>query len=456
MSFSRPLDFLEKYYFWRTKLNYYSNCRIVAEYNLLLSEETVFNALERMLRTFPQLCTTISRNGDNAHLIHSLLFKDVVEFIEDDCLNDPEVMLNKFHNDAFEFSGDNVVWKLKVINKKFLMFYFDHILYDGGSGKNFHEEFSKALASPDGKSILKYRNSDSLVFQRSNCEPYNIMPSPSQIIDYSSSWGGLIYTFFMMLAPSFITKFIRRMFDQHPYAKLLSYKRLSLSSTGLISDHIGSRCKVFHIPTYDLKGLLKLCTKNGVKLTSLIATISQMSLGNIIKTNEDTKIDIPVDIRKFIKEDKGKALSPKFSNVFGLFMSAVQVDVPSVNKLQIDDGLNWNFVSYVHNKIHNEIPFSPRLVGLLKFVDPKKFVMDKIKNKEIGNLEVSNLGVISPQGSAHIVNVWFDQPPQMFSINVISSSAGANLVMRTCDPSMLDRFHSEFVKLTNGILSSLN
>lgn len=453
----RTLDVLEKYYYWRTQLKYYSNCRIVAEYNVVLSEETVFTALEQMLRSFPQLCTKISSNGFKAQLNENICFGDVVEFIEDDRLNDSEVLLNKFHNNAFNLNEDSVLWRLKIVNKKVVVFYYDHILYDGGSGKNFHEEFAKALATPDGKSILKYKDMNSLVFQLSYLDSlkYSIMPSPFQVINYSPRWCTLIYAIFQDLAPQFVTKFIRFWFEKQPYANLLTYRNFSFDSSGLKCNTGNNRCKIINIPSSELKLLLKLCKDHNVKLTSLIVIIGQMSMGAVLKTTDDLKTSVPVDIRKFIDLDKGKEISPMFSDVFGIYMSAVEIELPALSKFCPNDQVDWDLVDYVHGKIHQQIPYSPELVGLLKYVDPKKFIIDKIKKQNKSNLEVSNLGVISNKQYPQILNAWFDQPPEMFSVNVISSNAGANLVLRTSDDSVLDSFHSGFLRVINILLSSL-
>lgn len=440
----RELDYLEKYYYWRTVLGHYTSYRVVAEYDEKLSIEEVYSAVTNMMKGQSHLAVDIVSDNNNnfGHsivLLDSVKLGDVVEFVDDESLNDVSKLLNKYHSEIFKFGEKKPLWRLKIVNGKYAVFFCDHILFDGTSGKNFHIEFSKGLKLSVPEVLVDL---DSEVFNKSSIDlsTYFFAPSPTLLLKADGPLSYIIYTLFTRLAPKCISNWIRDWFEGNPYAKQLQYETISYKQLQLFPNE-ENISTVLNIDPTKTSALLKLSREHGVKLTSLLVILFHLSIVKVIpKESKDTVTSIPVNMRPYLKEAEIQKLGPTFTSLYGLYVGAVNINLPSIDKICLEGKVNWDVVRYVNDEIHQNVEKGSFIIGLLRFVNGKQFTIDKHEKQEKLSLEISNLGMIPPS-SDNILDAWFDQPGEVFSANVISTATnGANLVLRCVNNSYLDKF----------------
>ncbi|CAI8495601.1 unnamed protein product [Pichia kudriavzevii] len=459
MKNSRPISYTEKLYFWRTKLGGYSNFRFVGEYSIELNAQNVFQALETMLYKYSPLTAGMLPNNDESlgyhiSLISKVKYGDVVEFITDEALEGNVTgILDKYHSVHFNFDDCTPLWKLKIINGKYALFFCDHAFFDGTSGKNFHIEFSNALAEQKTTESGPSEGMDTVLFDRSLTDPekYQIFPPPKDIIDYNGSIITQLKSILEAVAPKPITNWLKYWFGGNPYAKLMTYNPLLGNDLKLIpDDKIGDSVNVFLNPT-EVKKMIQLARNHNVKMTSLVVLLAQLSIRDFISDDKDSLISVPINLRSEIDNEKAKKLCANFSDKFGIYMSGIEIELPAIKKICPGGEIDWKLAEYIHNEIHQRAKSSKYRWGLAKYIDPKKYIEGYISKRERETLEVSNVGIVS-NCSPILLHLWFDQPPEGFSINMASTANGANLTLRSYNAAHIEKFASEFERLLRGLL----
>lgn len=446
----REISFVERYFFWRTQLKYYSNYRILVEYNEELTPEKIYHALTRMLYKYSALTMDLmpSKKNDLGYrfvLVDEVKLGDVVEFIDDDRFASVQEILNSYHEVGFSYGTNKPLWRLKVIQKKYILFFCDHILYDGTSGKNFHIELSKEIANGIPKIISgSFKGLESIIFSKSMVDfsTYQIQPAPVHLFDYNRPYGVMLFKLLIVLLPVKLSNIVRYWFSGSPYYNILAYNELDYKS---LRHHPGksSSCRIISLDSFQLNSLLKVARLHNVKLTSLLLVLANMSFGRFVASSgKDTLNSIPVNIRRIIDMEAGHRLCKNFSTLFGLYVGDIRIRLPCINKLCPDDQLNWSLVSYVNKTIHDEVPNSHIILGFLRFVNVKSFIVEEYKKETKSSFEISNLGQIAATHK-NIIGAWFDQPPGLFSVNAISTESGVNLVLRCCNEEWIDEYRNE-------------
>jgi hypothetical protein len=451
---SREIAFTEEYFFWRTQLNHYSNYRVIVEYSEKLTIDKVYNAITNMMYKYSTLAADVRLNKStkleyDVGFADHVQLKDVVEFINNEKFNNIETIMNFYQHEAFKFGSNKPLWKLKIINSKYAVFFNDHIFFDGTSGKNFHIEFSKQLKNP----LFSQNNTlDSTVFDKSmvDFDEYQITPKPTDIINFNAPLGYTILRLITEFAPRSITNFFKYWFSQNPYAKVLTYNSVSMKSLKLIPEE-NNECRNLHLTSDKVNSLIKISRSYNVKLTSLIITLAHLSMAQYISyTGDDVKTNIPVNLRPLIDLEKAKQLCSNFSPLFGLYVGVISLELPCITKICPDGKLNWDLVKYINEKIHNNIDKSAYDFGLLRLVNTKRFIIDKYAKNDKSTLEISNLGVLPDNDN--MIQAWFDQPSEIFSINMISTTKGSNLVLRSANTDFVDGFRETIEILIDELI----
>lgn len=455
----RDMSYVELFFFWRTQLDHYSNYRILVEYNEELTTEKVYHALTRMMYKYSALTmdlmpSSTSKFGHQFVVVDEVRLSDVVEFIQNDKLANVEEILEKYHKESLRYGKNKPLWRLKVINGKYALFFCNHILYDGTSGKNFHIELSKEIANGIPKIISgSFTGLDSIVFEKSMVEfdQYQLPPSPVDIIDYNKPYSGLLYIVLAALLPTKLSNLIKRWFSGNPYTSILAFDEVEYKSFRSDPKNTSSS-RVINLDSFQLNSLIKTARLHNVKLTSLITVLAHISMGKFIASSgKDTVTSIPINIRGSIKMEKANKLCNNFSPLFGLYMGAIRLQLPSINKLCPDGQINWSLATFVNKYIHENISTSRLLLGVLKFINIKRFIVKEHEKEKKATFELSNLGQIGAEHK-NIIGAWFDQPGCLFSANMISCGSGGTIVLRCCNEEWVDEFRN---RLEKNILSLL-
>ncbi|GMM43922.1 N-acetyltransferase [Pichia kluyveri] len=469
---SRGFTPFEKYYFWRNKLNMYSNFRVAVEYTEELDIDAIYYALKEMVKEHSSLSMNAYKKK---HYIPWLQFpyylkfmdkyklNDVLKIVNDDSLSVTNIF-NDLQNVHFKYSTDEPLWSLILLNKKTLVYYSDHLLFDGSSGLNFHRVFSKYFSEYNEKK--KYLNHkicsiddrmNNILFDIDNdSNTLNLAPKPSDLIDYSIPLVYLLYVIMLICFPKSLINLIKYYFiDDGDISKSRTYNMISLSKKMIQLNNNKDHCKLVHISQEKLQTLISDCRKYKVKLTSLLVVMSLLSISQITGDEKDTMVVIPVNSRDKIKDEKVK-------KDFGLYLGDLNLELPPVTKMCRNGQINWSFVKYINDYIHNSFANSQRDLGLTSLVDTKIFLEQRKQcydNSMIGTLLVSNLGnlkesqknqrvIEKPNDDVELFeNAYFDQPCQsavlsLFTMNVISTpKGGANLALHSVNSKWLDIFN---------------
>lgn len=451
---TRDFTPFEKYYFWRNELNMYSNFRVAVEYSQELDIETIYYALSSMVSQH----TCLSMNAYHKEvssffyfpyklgIMDSYKLSDVLEIIEDETLSIEEVF-NQLQDIHFYYGTQKPLWSLILLNKKTLIYYSDHLLFDGSSGLNFHKLFSQAIKSNKvSRNDVSFNGIDSILFDLSQVKhKIELPPKPSDLIDYSVPICYALYALMMIFFPSGLITLIKYFFiDDANISRSKTYNTIALSKQMLEKDVEKNRdeCKLINISESKLQEMIDACRKYNVKLTSLLVVMSLLSISRITGAQRDPMVVIPVNSRsKINKEIMGKT-------DIGLYLGDLNLELPPAQKMCHDGKINWNFVKYVNDYIHNNIKHSQRDLGLLSWIDSRLFLQERKKKHEnsiIGTLLVSNLGNLKNSEDL-FVNAYFDQPCQtgilsLFAMNVISTTkGGAHLSLHAINKGWLEIF----------------
>jgi len=461
----RPLSYIEEYFFWKSHLRYYSNYHILAELKDEVSAENLYYALQAMVTKHSALSMTLmpdatDKNGYQLVFTDKIKFSDVAEFLdlpEEEAT--PDQLLEKIYDSTFEHGSNTPLWGLKIINKKYVMYYTDHIIYDGTSGKNFHIELAKELKNIESNklnALFKFDNLESLIFDRSTVDltNYQIIPDHTKFIGFDKPWWKRILKVFYVIAPDWFSNWVYYWFAGNPFSKFLKFKKKSFNDCKIDSKAKISTPRSINLETAKVKKLLQICRSHNVKLTSLIAVVSHLAYNEFIKSDEhDAEYSIPINVRDQINKPKAIDLCTNFDDLFGTYIACAMVKVPEISKICPDGRVNWKLVEFIHDSLHNYTDEALNDMSLIQKIDPKKFIIDKYTQNHFSTIEISNLGVINDE-TGLILNAWFDQACELFGCNMISTSNSLSLVLRSLNEEWVDKYKENMLSILNDLLEN--
>ena len=449
----------------------YSNFRVAVEYSEELDTGSVFQALSLMvsqhtclsMNAYPKKACSFLDFPYNLGAMDFYKLSDVLDIINDESVTVGDVF-NQLQDVHFEYGTSKPLWSLILLNKKTLIYYSDHLLFDGSSGLNFHKLFSQAIKASEKKE--KLGDKDSILFDITKVDnDFQLPPKPSDLIDYSVPLFYLLYALMIICFPKSLSDIVKYYFiDDASISKsktyntiTLSRKMMSYNDGSITTDEAHSsiennkdRCKLVNISDSKLQQLIADCRKYNVKLTSLLVVMSLLSISKIIGKERDTMVVIPVNSRSKIDKNRaGKLGNPDIKTDIGLYLGDLNMELPPVEKMCQNGKINWSFVKYINDYIHGSIKDSQRDLGLVSWVDAKMFLEYRRKcyyDSMIGTLLVSNLGNLKDNNKTFL-NAYFDQPCRsgmlsLFAMNVVSTTrGGAHLALRSVNQRWLEIFN---------------
>lgn len=467
MEQSRALAPFEKWYFWRNELGMYSNFRIACKYSVDLTPEVIFNVINTMVYKYPSLAMNVydTRLGnrildvnedpsvgvddDSLELKFMPSFKldNILEIIDDDNMT-ITTLFDSLQSRRFRYGGKDPLWKLILLNKRTLVYFSDHVLFDGTSGSNFHKIFSNELNNLQEVKPIKGLNEQVFNLKSTNPNEYKLSPNPSKLLNYSVPIFYLFYIVMIFYLPKFISNTIRYYMDDGEFSYKKSYNILSSPSRAAVKN---DTCKKLTIKYERMKRLLNQCKANKVKFTSLLVIMALISIKSITGSENDTMTIVPVNSRFQINNNN-------INNEFGLYLGDVHIELPALDKIMGAE-INWDLIKYVNKVIQMNKNDSLKDLGLVSWINPRDFLKqrrDELSgNQMCATLVVSNLGYIKDPND-NIEDIWFDQPCQsatlgLFSLSVIGANNGVNLLMRSMNHQWLETFTHEMDKLVNSM-----
>ncbi|ESW98684.1 hypothetical protein KL918_001924 [Ogataea parapolymorpha] len=440
---SRPISYLEDLYRLRNEIGCYSCCQVAGVYSVDLSRELLWSALRKLVLRYSQLSLQLFANEGRQEIrpLDGYTMDEVLE-VHDDCnMLDLISELNKRH---FSLNVQSPLWGLVLVGKNRLVFYYEHLLLDGTSGKNFHMLLRDALAeSLAQKDVV---DAATPLFDRSR----DILPAtnPEQMafINYRPSVAFAVRVVFDEFAPRWLKRLLQP-FSKFPLVMDL-FERTDLAREPGVANDV---FELVQLSQDQVVQLVALARSHGVKLTAMLTMLMHVSLLPIVG-NKYTDTSIPVDLRRFMFAKPGP---PEL----GLFMAEVNVKLfPAAQYGLAADECNWPLAVAVQDQLSQGLSSSMKPIGLLKYFSPRDYLESKLKSPRTTTMEISNLGTVASTSPVKLLRLTFAQPLGLtgpyFGINVIGAENGIDIVLVT-SPEMaaeLAQTKAAFLRLLDKIL----
>ena len=156
----KELNFFQKFYYYRTSLQFTTNVYVGVQYNILPSLTDLYAALAQLAAENPQLCLQAFSEQPSEVVegkdfvppeslyvaqLRKIDFAEVVEVHEDFDIFEScamELLLSK----KFAYGKDDKpLWKVFILKDNWLVFNYDHLFLDGISAPIFHEKLINSL-----------------------------------------------------------------------------------------------------------------------------------------------------------------------------------------------------------------------------------------------------------------------------------------------------------------------
>lgn len=455
----RSLSVLEKYYFERNINSVYSVFFVAGVYSQV-DPALLSHALRAVLLKYAALSLNAFGDSSKTALLRTLdriEFDTVVEYTEIGELVNAEIKLNEsVTKEILKLKLDlNVqapLWRILVINKETVVFITDHLLVDGTSGVNFHLELLKEMNKLKG---LKISTKLDLLFDSAVDTPEIEFSSQNDDM-YNPGLLFAVNIVFWEFAPNFVKNV-----GNYIYSKI--------SGKGLTGEFFKSERKLklkdFEVSTFYvkikpdyLKIMLLECKSHKVQLTSLLMYIASLSVSEHSQ-GKDLTMSFPASTRNVFDLDPEVAKFGVFVKSGSFVIAAPSGKTP-----------NWEVISSIQDEITKCIKSDTGLkeIGMLKYVDPKEYVMGSVGNSLRTTVEISNLGLMKSEliGSeaqagetsetVKLVDLYFNQcigfSGGLANFNVASTTLGGMNIAVTYHPSErnyfsgCEKFWNDFIR----------
>lgn len=406
-SSSRPLGPLELYSAYRTLFKAVAPVMIGAEYSQLLEKSVLYPALASLIADESLLGASIELDqaGSSNRMVKlsSVDLDKIVVYKDNEKLDD---LVNEyFHShDIYYNQMELPLWRVMILNKTLLLFWFDHALLDGTSGALFHQLLLAKL-----NQIEPTENPGSVV-------PVSELPLDSTFDNLAK----------LRPPPDKLAKLLLQELvwnNIKPKEKYLwegykpKYPVTSIAMFGSLS--VEQSAKLLAIARQNKT------TINGIMVAVMLeVAASRVPEKFVKKSTDETKISYSIAIN-----GRGKPpMDPKYKDLrFGNFVTAYdgKVKIKSHNK---ETKSTFEMARYTNQQVARSIQNKKgaHIIGLLAYVDLKdyfKSLKDKLSSRrEI--VEFSNLGAYpAGQGKWTLERMVFSQ---------VASSTNSSYTMSVC------------------------
>lgn len=419
---------MESYFYETTHTGAYSNFFVAGVYKGI-TENLLSHALRNIILEYPSFTYNVFGGDLKSLVLRQVLkidFEDVVEFISkpmepgsklDDQISQQVV------DRGFRFGIESPLWRVIVLNNETVIFYCDHILFDGVSLANFHhlllENMNQVKSSEEKLDRLFDFKLDS----------FGVSYSPNHCDIYNAKWHTVIWALYHELVPRSIKFYVqkcKRLFDPNE-PKLTGYSFKGNHVLRLKDFRVNSI--YVNVPPEKLSFMLKECRYQRVLMTALISYISLAAIKQVTK-NADLAVGFPVSMR-----DKIKLRYPQ-DTTFGIFVKGEYFDLTAI---EFDSYINWDDVRMIHRRITSllETGRANDQVGMLKFINVCDWQLSQVGTHLRDTVQISNLGlqkVAHKKGVVEIVDMFFNQcigfAGGYLNPNIISTDVnGMNIAM---------------------------
>ncbi|CAK7910115.1 hypothetical protein CAAN1_21S02102 [[Candida] anglica] len=436
----RAPGYYERHFICRNLEGYYTNFNIISRYNHRLTPELLSNVLHSLIDKEPILALNFFRKDgstrDDDHYAngHNFVVRPVAKIDFADVVSFETV--DRFDESTFKYINPltcpvNIelpLWRMIVFDSKedgyqYVCIYFEHALFDGGSGAQFHQDIAATLDEIDS-------SNDAMVERLFTSRESISIP---EACEYTTN----------LFEPSLLTKlsFLSEKYNILPNWTSYNYWTKSNSpqvfkTTVPTTKDLATDYLLFNLNPTDLETIRKFCQREKIAITSYLEI-----LGTFVFTEtflqtmpNDEKGSNGVWSTSTLIAVSGRRHVPSERFQYGTLVTG---DIYTLPPIALDStpsqliSLMKGFHNKLHKSVQNKTCFEK--IGLYDYMNLWDFYKNKLNKTERHTLSVSNLGLIKTFGKWQILDMWFGSNTGVaynFIFNVTSTPCnGLNIVM---------------------------
>lgn len=404
----KELNFFQKFYYYRTSLQFTTNVYVGAQYNVLPLLTDLYAALAQLVAENPQLCLQAFTDKPSEVVegkdfvppeslyvaqLRKIDFTEVVEVHEDLDVFEScgmELLLSK----KFAYGKDDKpLWKVFILKDNWLVFNYDHLFLDGISAPIFHENLITSLE----KREFNVKLENDCVYYPKKAETFGQFDMTEIYEKPQVNVSFLAKKVLPTVAKPVVINALNAIVDRYSLRPALigTLYRYSCGSKYLVKRHnFYENCLYINIPQSDILRLIKVakdCEK--ISLNSLICSLLSIATKNALITKEQSL--------KFCVDANCRGIKNVAADKMGLIIKTMDVVSPLLkNNLLTETGdLNltefWSFSLAIHKDLVCQIPTTDGIdnINLLSLIDILSYLNDKEGQSPEFAFELSNLGL---------------------------------------------------------------
>lgn len=456
---SRKPGYYERHFICRNVEGYYSNFNLIAKYNRHVSPVLLSNALKSFIAKNEILTLNFFRNanstrtedeyyqGMNFDVRHTKAFRfdDVVTYQS----------IDKFDQNVFGHVNSLIcpvnmelpLWRVIVFESKdgseqYVCVYFEHALYDGQCGAQFHRDLLDELDLVGDGAV----EVDMLYDGRARPIPI----AAEYLSDlFEVSYLEKLRSLVGMYVPKWVSDVYRSVADVAGAEPEGTEEEFIFQKATL---DISTKHELIDISSEDLKDMLQFCRKYGVALTSYLEVIGKAALEETVFLKVppppgkqwSTTTLVAVNGRPHLFGDKFQ---------YGCLVTGHIAKTPLLSTFTRAQLINEmkSFHKELHASVESKQCF--KRVGYYPYTNIWEMYRNKLGIYEKFTSQISNLQMIDGNGVQNnwgLENIWFGGNTGLnyqFVFNVTTTRAGGMNIVVCIRP--------EFFQLENGLIVKL-
>ncbi len=390
--------------------NIFSGVWLSARYTQELDRGMLIQALKLIIKEQPWLLANVfydvrgSRSTTSWALIDEIDLDSIVEFIttDDYVKDDPKSPLNEKIIQQIIGDGlgcmarkrDRVLWKIAVVNKVEVVFFWDHVLMDGKTAYFFHElllKYIRELGDSDENTHTTEHNNIVRTVDIAAEKDIELPPSPDDMMTYKPHFFYLLNVLIVQYLPRFFWP--RNIRNQW---KVLAPFETKPKEVPEVFQFPNNQIGVINLSSEETSNVISLCKANNITVTTYLSVMITDCISHF-SGQKTIRMNIAADTRRSIPKDSKYLNGKDPSKIWGFLATTVEGnynDEKSTSMWEKLKTFNREFAELVTPQ--NLIKES--FISIMEIVpNMYKFLTGWCYAKAINPMFFSNLGYMKPE-----------------------------------------------------------
>lgn len=435
--------FIERYYICRNVEEFYTNFNVTAKYADPFSSTELAHAIRNLMLKTPALALNFFRDGKGLDAetlghnfvkrpVHKITVDDILVILGDETPVDDEYF-KRLNSITLPMDVEKPLWNLYVSyyeGAQYLVYVTDHTLVDGNCGIAFHQDLLRELKLVQGTKL----DTLEVIFDSEKDTLPPLPPTTDKITSILTP--SLWYTFKTILKelvlPKSLVYYFWRWTDPDS-VDLVKYPEFAYKAT---YKNQPTSFKLISLSPQQAKTILKFTKAQKVTLSSYLTAIATQVMQDgiyprVSATPYSSKVQIAMNGRRFYPGEVALR--------YAFFVSGVEPILPPFPKetrySSVEPAIRQIDRSIADGLVDAKI-FS--LFGMLRYVNPWKFMLNRIGKHSRCAMSISNLGnAIVKEGDTEVEDMIFSQDLGQTSHIGLSSAGtpkgGINIIINYFD-----------------------